>query len=783
MRADVSSSSRRLAIPEIHLTLRIPSWNCGESVPTGVIVATGFVTFNLLLFVPLYLIVADENNFWPFFPLGHPRGPYDWSWPGLGRSTYEYVMQLLVRRHNKDLFRISADWVLILSSLILAGRFASRRWRRALVWLASLAYAALLAFMAYSGFSHVLFDRPGTLLDDVLMVGSAWVFVRDTWGPTDILAAVALVGAAGAGGMLVARYLAAACRWGGGLGARPVVGGWLAVNAYCLLSLSWFGIARDDPIIQLQAKHVYQNWQRSQDVLATVRTLNGSVVRAAANLAETIPVRRPDIFLFSVESYGAALWADADYRVARRGLMRHVRGELGRAGAPDANALRHGSGARRRLLDEHGIGAERDRDHQPFNVLAWRRMADRYPHLISYLEGEGYYTLAVQPGATWVEDLYGYDEVIIRQDFSYDGPFYGFGHVPDQWALEYAFANHWIRKPRPRLLHFFSVSTHFAWEPPPRIVEDIAALEEPQPSFLETQPEYVELALTVPQGWKRDYFVTVAYEWELMLDVFRQRAEPEFIALIVGDHQPPFITDGLGGDDVALHVVTDIPQLSRALESTGFATGRGVAWDGPVAEAFRMEALYPFLLSLLSAEHGVRCSTVRQASRSRHFRLGSATLGAWQACPVADARQASHGQATCTPAALDPDRACAGGLRQIQPGHYLYLHTDDTPGVFEMFGTSLRARRRPPADTAPIAGIAGGAAPSTRSGPGGIHVGRVNRRTDAGLNTGTRSPRRTIHWPGVRDFVDPHANLMVGPGDANDVAAQVGESLDPPRPR
>ena len=31
---------------------------------------------------------------------------------------------------------------------------------------------------------------------------------------------------------------------------------------------------------------------------------------------------------------------------------------------------------------------------------------------------------------------------------------------------------------------------------------------------------------------------------------------------------------------------------------------------------------------------------------------------------------------------------------------------------------------------------------------------------------------------GVRDFVDPHANLMVGPGDANDVAAQVGESLD-----
>ena len=42
-----------------------------------------------------------------------------------------------------------------------------------------------------------------------------------------------------------------------------------------------------------------------QDVLATVEALDGSVVEAAARLAETTPVRRPDIYLFAVESYGA----------------------------------------------------------------------------------------------------------------------------------------------------------------------------------------------------------------------------------------------------------------------------------------------------------------------------------------------------------------------------------------------------------------------------------------------------------------------------------------------
>ena len=70
-------------------------------------------------------------------------------------------MQLFVRRFNKDIFRVSADWVFILSPLILAARFAGNRWRSTVVPLAGLAYAALLAFMAYSGFIHRRSWRPG----------------------------------------------------------------------------------------------------------------------------------------------------------------------------------------------------------------------------------------------------------------------------------------------------------------------------------------------------------------------------------------------------------------------------------------------------------------------------------------------------------------------------------------------------------------------------------------------------------------------------------------------
>ena len=382
-----------------------------------------------MLFVPLYLLYAQENNFWPFFPLGHPRGDYDWGWPGIGRSLYEYVMQLFVRRHNWDIFRVSADWIFIVSSLILASRLVPG-WRTAAVRLAGLAYAALLVFMAYSGFVHYVFDRPGTLLDDVLMLESAWILVRDTWGWMDVLSTLVLLAAVAGLGVLANRYLQAAWRWGSGFEPRRLAAGWLLLNAYCLLSLSWFGVLRDDPVIQLQTKHLYYNWQRSQDVLATVEALRGSVVDDAVRLDQTEPQRRPDIYLFSVESYGATLWADEDYRAAREGLMRRVQSELDALGLPIftrfATSPVYGGGSW--MSTASALSGIRIGNHSTY--WAWKRMSDRYPHLIAYLKRHGYYTLSVQPGATWTEDLYGYDEVIIREDFSYDGLAYGFGHVP-----------------------------------------------------------------------------------------------------------------------------------------------------------------------------------------------------------------------------------------------------------------------------------------------------------------------------------------------------------------
>ena len=57
-------------MPEIRLTLSAPRWMRGRSLPTGAGIAAGFVALNLSLFVPLYLLIANE----PLAKIGNRPG-------------------------------------------------------------------------------------------------------------------------------------------------------------------------------------------------------------------------------------------------------------------------------------------------------------------------------------------------------------------------------------------------------------------------------------------------------------------------------------------------------------------------------------------------------------------------------------------------------------------------------------------------------------------------------------------------------------------------------------
>ena len=259
----------------------------------------GFVALNLLLFVPLYLLNADENDFWPFFPLGHPRGAYDWGWSGLGRSTYEYAMQLFVRRFNKDIFRDQRRLGLPLlvvdprrppapetggdrPSVPLAGpclrRAAGRSWRTA-------------------ASSTISSTGPARFFDDVLMLESAWIFVRDTWGLAELLYVVAGLAAVAGLGMLAARCLDTAWRWGAGLDRRRAIAGWAVVNAL-LHALALVVRHRHGTIRSFSFRRSTCTTTGSGRTTCWPPSRPSTTLswRGRSTSPRTTPVRRPDLF-------------------------------------------------------------------------------------------------------------------------------------------------------------------------------------------------------------------------------------------------------------------------------------------------------------------------------------------------------------------------------------------------------------------------------------------------------------------------------------------------------
>ena len=276
-----------------------------------------------------------------------------------------------------------------------------RRWRTIAVAVASLAYAVLLGFLTLQR-ALLRTSSAGRAQCSTISCSSesAWIFLRDTWDWMDVLLGAVLLAATVGFGMLVVRYLNRAWHWGAGLNVRHVMLWSIAISAYCALSLSWFGIMRDDPLIQLQAKEVHRNWQRSQNVLATVEALNGSSVQAAARLAKTVPARRPDIFLFEVESYGA------NFMGGRR-LCGSAPGTDAARGARSWTTCNSRCSRGSRPLPAYGGGSwmstasalsgMKIEAHSTY--LAWKQLASRYPHLVTYLKQLGYYTLAI---STWL---------------------------------------------------------------------------------------------------------------------------------------------------------------------------------------------------------------------------------------------------------------------------------------------------------------------------------------------------------------------------------------------
>ncbi|MEO0468534.1 MAG: sulfatase-like hydrolase/transferase [Bacteroidota bacterium] len=312
--------------------------------------------------------------------------------------------------------------------------------------------------------------------------------------------------------------------------------------------------------------------------------------------------QKPDVYLLFIESYGSLLMQSPELRPVYEALLRELELDLYAAGWQMAS--RHSiapiSGGRSWLSFTSLMMGQKIAWHPYYNRLI-NDFSDA-PHMVRFFNAQGYQTwrmttLGSNPELDKripydaYERFFAFDHWMRYQDFPYAGPVYSkFGSIPDQFAM-YHFAEEMaIDTTQPKFLFFITLNSHSPWYATPPLVQDWRKLNQ-QHVF----DNYSIHEAAVSEGLKfRTYFDAMRYELQLMARFIREKGGENSVFVLVGDHQPPFLTRHTMGMQSPLHLISRDAGLIQFTKEAGFREGLhpGEAQE----DDFKHEDFYPFFI-------------------------------------------------------------------------------------------------------------------------------------------------------------------------------------------
>ena len=456
----------------------------------------------------------------------------------------------------------------------------------------------------------VAFARRFDPLGDPVYIGAGVSFLRDAMGTANAWTATVLaVGLMVAVLVLVPYAVLRATRLA--RGHRPV-----AVPVVLVLSLVWVGcavagvrVAPGEPVaaataVDLASTHVTEVRDRLRERAALAAQI------ADDDFADVPPtrllraLRGKDVLLVFVESYG---------QVALEGL-------------PTSSQLRDSVDADSRRLEAAGYRSRSAYLTSPtFGAMSWLAhstlqsglwidnqgtydlLLDRERLTLSSAFGKaGWRSVGMIPADTepWPEGqrFYHWEALHDLTNMDYEGPRFGYGRMPDQFALE-SFRRLELDQPGrgPVMAEIDLESSHNPWVPLPRMVDPD---ELGDGSVFDGMPEEGEQRDDV---WRDADLVKAAYVRSLQysldaLTSFVERSEGsadnrDLVLVVLGDHWPVTTVSGTTpGHDVPISVIANDPAVLRRIDAWGWQDGLRPQTDAPVwpMDAFRDRFLEAF---------------------------------------------------------------------------------------------------------------------------------------------------------------------------------------------
>ncbi|MFP4534237.1 MAG: hypothetical protein ACLFNP_00850 [Spirochaetaceae bacterium] len=311
-----------------------------------------------------------------------------------------------------------------------------------------------------------------------------------------------------------------------------------------------------------------------------------------------------DLRLFVIESYGHTLFSRADHNELIMPVYRELEEELRQGGYSIASHFMESPafGGRSWLADGTILSGAWLADQAAYDGV---KKSERTT-LIDVMNRAGYETVLAAPGMTYYDDgyreFYRFDRSYIQEDFLYDGPYFSFGIVPDQYLL------HFMRREtagieEPLFTAYIMVSSHVPFRTVPPYVKEWERLGEGE-IYHSLERRYFDNNWLSGGEYPQGYTASIAYSLRSATDYILRYLEDGDVAVVIGDHQPRIpISERNATYSVPVHVLSRMDRLVEPLREYGFRDGLVPSQETPHP---RMDRLYPMLYDVFRGVPAVR---------------------------------------------------------------------------------------------------------------------------------------------------------------------------------
>lgn len=234
--------------------------------------------------------------------------------------------------------------------------------------------------------------------------------------------------------------------------------------------------------------------------------------------------------------------------------------------------------------------------HSTFLSGLWVKNQQRYRSLTtgdratltSYFQKTGAWrTVGIVPGVrkAWPEGKYfGLDHIYDSTHLGYNGPYFSWTPVPDQYSLEsFERLEHGKENRDPIMAEIILASSHNPWSPIAHMIDwdqlgDGSVFEQIKKEG--TDPKEVWKSA---KRVRTEYRKAIEYSLQSLTEWVERYGDDNTVLVFLGDHQPvPTVTGGDTNKDVPITIVARDPKVLDRISDWGWTEGLKPAGNAPV---------------------------------------------------------------------------------------------------------------------------------------------------------------------------------------------------------